>query len=106
MPPAIRNNDGTFQLLFSAGVEELRQGRRPCERAVSRPIVRPPRGGNHTVRRHGGRGQDVVVLEVDVPRSWLRKSRRGLWYCVKDIPPVRIVGVVDFHDLSESPVMA
>ena len=32
----------------------------------------------HTVKRHGGRVQDVVVLTVDVPRSWLRRSRRGL----------------------------
>jgi len=48
----------------------------------------------------------VVVLEVEVPRSWLRRSRRGLWYCVKDVPPARIVGVVDFHDLSQSPARA
>jgi hypothetical protein len=47
----------------------------------------------------------VVVLEVEIPRAWLRKSRRGLWYSVKDIPPLRIVGVVDFHDLSMSPVI-
>jgi hypothetical protein len=60
----------------------------------------------HTVRRHGGKVQDVVVLEVDVPRSWLRRSRRGVWYCVRDIPPVRIGGVVDFEDLSRSPVVA
>src|SRR4051794_29880652 len=60
----------------------------------------------HTVGRHGGRVEDVVVLEVEVPRSWLRKSRRGLWYCVRDIPPARIVGVVDFHDLSRSPARA
>jgi hypothetical protein len=60
----------------------------------------------HTVGRHGGLVEDVVVLEVEVPRSWLRKSRRGLWYSVRDIPPLRIVGVVDFQDLSKSPVMA
>ena len=60
----------------------------------------------HTVQRHGGRIEDVVVLEVDVPRSWLRKSRRGLWYCVRDIPPIRIVGVVDFDAISGSPVLA
>ena len=46
----------------------------------------------HTVRRHGGRIEDVVVLEIDVPRGWLRKSRRGVWYSVRDIPPARIVG--------------
>ena len=60
----------------------------------------------HTVQRHGGRVEDVVVLEVEIPRAWLRKSRRGLWYCVRDIPPARIAGVVDFDALSRSPVMA
>ena len=59
----------------------------------------------HTVSRHGGKVEDVVVLEVEVPRRWLRKSRRGLWYCVRDIPPAQIVGVVDFADLSKSPVL-
>jgi hypothetical protein len=60
----------------------------------------------HTVKRHGGRIEDVVVLEVEVPRKWLWKSRRGLWYCTRDIPPIRIVGVVDFDALSASPVLA
>jgi hypothetical protein len=43
---------------------------------------------------------------AEIPRAWLRKSRRGLWYCVRDIPPARIAGVVDFDALSQSPVMA
>src|SRR4051812_35355361 len=29
----------------------------------------------HVVERHGGRIEAVVTLEVDVPRSWLRRSR-------------------------------
>jgi hypothetical protein len=29
----------------------------------------------HTVRRHGGRIESVVILEVDVPRRWLRKAK-------------------------------
>ena len=40
----------------------------------------------HTVRRHGGPVEAVVILEVNVPRAWLRKSRKGLWYCPRDIP--------------------
>ncbi|HYT89468.1 MAG TPA: hypothetical protein VEL76_12250 [Gemmataceae bacterium] len=60
----------------------------------------------HTVGRHGGRVQDVVVLELSIPRSWLRRNRRGLWYSTRDIPPGRIVDVVDFDSLSESPVEA
>jgi hypothetical protein len=60
----------------------------------------------HTVRRHGGPVQDVVVLELSIPRSWLRRSRRGLWYSTRDIPPVCIRDVVDFANLSRSPVEA
>jgi hypothetical protein len=55
----------------------------------------------HTVRRHGGRIEDVVVLEIDVPRGWLRKSRRGLWYSVNDIPFGRMVRLIDFASAAE-----
>ncbi len=55
----------------------------------------------HTVRRHGGRIEDVVVLEIEVPRSWLRKSRRGLWYSVKDIPRKRLLRLIDFATAAE-----
>ena len=58
----------------------------------------------HVVRRHGGRIEQVVVLEVSVPRSWLRRSKRGLWYCPRDVPPERIRGVITFGELSRSPV--
>ena len=58
----------------------------------------------HTVRRHGGRVEGVVILEVDVPRSWLRRNRRRLWYSTLDIPAGRIRRVIDFGELSASPV--
>lgn len=59
----------------------------------------------HTVRRHGGRIEAVVVLEVHVPRAWLRRSkRRGLFYSLRDIPPERIRRVLCFSELAESPV--
>jgi hypothetical protein len=58
----------------------------------------------HVVRRHGGRIEQVVILEIDVPRSWLRRSKRGLWYCPRDVPPQRILGVITFGELSRSPV--
>ncbi len=58
----------------------------------------------HTVKRHAGRVEEVVVLEVSVPRSWLRKSRRSLWYCTKDIPPSRIKAAFTFSQLAEPPV--
>jgi hypothetical protein len=56
----------------------------------------------HTVRRHGGRAENVVVVEVDVPRSWLRRNRRGLWYCPCDIPPERLRQVITFGALARS----
>jgi hypothetical protein len=43
-----------------------------------------------------------VILEVDVPRSWLRRNRRGLWYCPRDIPASRIRGVITFAALARS----
>ncbi len=54
----------------------------------------------HTVRRHGGRVEAVVVPLVDVPRAWLRKSRKGLWYSVRDIPADRIRRVLSFAELA------
>jgi len=60
--------------------------------------------GWHTVRRHGGRIEGVVILEIDVPRRWLRRSKKGLWYCLRDVPPDRIRGVVTFAALARSPV--
>jgi hypothetical protein len=57
-----------------------------------------------TVKRHGGRVEGVVILEIDVPRHWLRRSKRGLWYCPRDLPPERIRGVVTFAALAASAV--
>jgi hypothetical protein len=31
------------------------------------------------VRRHGGRVEGVVIIEVEVPRRWLRRNRKRLW---------------------------
>ncbi len=60
--------------------------------------------GWHTIKRHGGRIENVVILEIDVPRRWLRRSKRGLWYCPRDVPPERIRGVVTFAALARSPI--
>ena len=57
----------------------------------------------HTVKRHGGRVEGVIVLELDVPRRWLRRNRRGLWYTPRDVPPDRIKRVIDFGELAASP---
>jgi len=58
----------------------------------------------HTVRRHGGRVQDVVIIEADVPRRWLRRNRRKLWYCPRDVPSSRFRGLITFAELARSPV--
>ena len=42
-----------------------------------------------------------MVLELDVPRGWLRKSRRGLWYSVSDIPFDRMTRLIDFASAAE-----
>jgi hypothetical protein len=42
----------------------------------------------HTMKRHTS--NHVVVIEVAVPRSWLTRSRSGLWFCDRDIPPGRL----------------
>jgi hypothetical protein len=58
----------------------------------------------HTVKRHGGRIENVAVLELSVPRKWLRKTRKGLWYCVQDIPPESIRRLITFQQLAASPL--
>jgi hypothetical protein len=58
----------------------------------------------HTVKRHGGRVEDVVVLQVRIPRRWLRRNRRGLWYCTKDVPSSRFLSTIRFAELAASPV--
>ncbi len=57
----------------------------------------------HTIRRHGGRVENVVILDVDVPRRWLRRSKPGLWYTPRDLPPERIRGLTTFAALARSP---
>jgi hypothetical protein len=45
--------------------------------------------------------ETTVVLEVDVPRSWLRRSaRRRVWYSLRDVPPERIKRVLCFSELA------
>jgi hypothetical protein len=54
----------------------------------------------HVVRRHGGRIESTVVLECEVPRSWLRRSRKCLWFSIRDIPADRIRKVLSFGELA------
>lgn len=43
-------------------------------------------GAVHTMRKHHATLEDVVIVEVTVPRSWLTRFRTGLWYCTQDLP--------------------
>jgi hypothetical protein len=54
----------------------------------------------HVVKRHGGRVENTVILELDVPRSWLRRSRKGTWYTKRDVPPERLRRVIDFIEVA------
>ena len=48
----------------------------------------------HAMRRHAC--DDIAVIEVNVPRSWLTRSRwRGLWIVRRDVPPSRIRSIVE-----------
>lgn len=57
----------------------------------------------HAVKRNGGRIEDVVVLAVDVPRSWLVRHKGGLWYCMRDVPADRINGVTVYKTMEMRP---
>jgi hypothetical protein len=67
-------------------------------------LVAPSRsswGVLHVIKRHRGRVETTVVIEVDVPRSWLRRSsRRRVWNTLRDIPSERIVRVLSFSELA------
>jgi hypothetical protein len=54
----------------------------------------------HVIKRHGGKVETTVVLEVDVPRGWLRRSRKGLRYSLRDVPADRIRRVLTFTELA------
>jgi hypothetical protein len=53
------------------------------------------RAVTHAMRRHGLPFARVAVVEVDVPRSWLRAGRgRGVKHTGgRDVPPGRVVAV-------------
>jgi hypothetical protein len=50
----------------------------------------------HTMQRHRVARSEVVILDVQVPRSWLRRAWRGLWMCPRVIPPERLC-ILDNH---------
>jgi hypothetical protein len=92
-------------------LDSIRRSGLLCSKSKGRlPVVwahassKTPWAMLHVVKRHGGRVEDVVILEVEVPRRWLRRTRRGLWFCKRDIPPARFRGLIRFAELASSPV--
>ena len=78
-----------------------------CSRSQGlRPVVwlhapsKSPWAVLHTVKRHGGRVEGVVIIEVEVPWSWLRRNRKRLWYSTRDIPPDCFNRLVTFAELA------
>jgi hypothetical protein len=61
----------------------------------------------HVCRRHRAAAPQVIVLEIDIPRSWVKRhgaAAKGLYYCGRDIGPQHIRGIITFGELSRSPV--
>ena len=48
--------------------------------------------------------EDVVILTVEIPRSWLTRHQAGLWYCGRVISPRQIINRTDGTVYAVSPV--
>ena len=57
-------------------------------------------GRHASIRRHSGRVEAIVVIELDVPRAWLRRDRRQLWHSVHEVFPARFTRVIDFAEVA------
>ena len=74
----------------------LAQGLDPACATGKQPLVwlhtphRTEWAVTHTMQRHRVTRSEMVVLDVQVPRSWLRRAWRGLWTCPRVIPPERL----------------
>jgi hypothetical protein len=60
----------------------------------------------HVVKRHGGKVEDVVVIELRVARGQLRRRRKGLWFSKLDAGPAQFRRLIDFAEVSASPADA
>jgi hypothetical protein len=66
--------------------------------------VNAPWAALDVAARHEGSIRSVVVLEVEIPRYWLRRhGGKGLYYVPRDIPPERIRGTATFGRLAGAP---
>ena len=58
----------------------------------------------HVVERHGVALADVILLDVQVPRSWLQRAERGLWTCDRVIAPARLRVCESGEEVAASPI--
>lgn len=58
----------------------------------------------HTQARHGATLDEIVTLEIEVPRSWLTRAWRGIWRCPKVIKVGRIRREISGAELAKSPI--
>lgn len=74
----------------------LAEGLDPAHATGRQPLVwlytpaRTPWAVLHVMHRHGVALEDVVLLDVQVPRHWLQRAERGLWTCGQVIAPARL----------------
>jgi hypothetical protein len=70
----------------------LRRGLLTAKSKCRMPVIwlhaagRSPWATLHTMRRH--HCNNVTIIEVSIPRTWLTRSKAGLWFCNRNIPPV------------------
>jgi hypothetical protein len=57
----------------------------------------------HCLKRHGGKAEDVVVLEIDTGDLPVHRFRGGLWYSLHTWEPRQVRRVIRFEELSRSP---
>jgi hypothetical protein len=58
----------------------------------------------HVVERHSVLLADVLLLDVQVPRSWLQRAGYGLWTCDRVIAPARLRVGESGEDVAASPL--
>ena len=62
----------------------------------------------HTIGRHQQPMEQIVILEIDLPRSWVRRAQNGLqnglWTCARPIGAHRITKTTLATEWSRSPI--
>ena len=56
----------------------------------------------HTQKRHGGTLADIIIIEVSIPRSRIKRRWRGLWTTTETLTD--FISTTDAEALAESPI--